>query len=270
MTSEQAKAALAKARPPREAGSDHPRAAPGGVPGRSKDRLTDVILAAFTEHVKTSGLKPGDRLPSEGELCRTYDVSRTVVREVIASMKARGLVDARRGSGLFVGEGSRDAMLTIDAQDAARIGEVLEVLELRLSVEVEAAALAAERRGDAALCEVREAQADFDAAMRAGDTGSRADFMFHRAIAAATGNRRFVQFLEGLETVLIPRKVLGAKIKPRDRGPAYLEMIGREHAAIADAIAARDVEAARAAMRLHLEGSRNRYRDWRLAGAPER
>jgi DNA-binding FadR family transcriptional regulator len=86
----------------------------------------------------------------------------------------------------------------------------------------------------------------------------------HRAIAGATGNAHFEQFLEFLGRFIIPRRSI--RIEPGMRSPrrAYLETIQREHCAIAAAIAAKDGAAARAAMRSHLVNGRERYR--RLMG----
>ena len=85
------------------------------------------------------------KLPSEGELVATYHVSRTVVREAISQLRARGMVETRRGIGTFAREPDGRDRVSAASVDHATLAEVLALLELRISLETEAAALAAKR-----------------------------------------------------------------------------------------------------------------------------
>jgi DNA-binding FadR family transcriptional regulator len=206
-----------------------------------------------------SGAVPvGKKLPGELALAAGHGVSRTVVREAIAALRADGLVEARQGAGVFVTAREPPAR-AFQRLDPSRISSVIEMLELRAAVEIEAAALASERRSPAQAEAIREASDAIAARIAAGEPTTDADFAFHLAIAEATNNARFPEFLRMIGARLIPRRALreeGGEAAPAD----YLAQIQNEHRAIAEAIAARDEAAAREGMRVHLKGSQSRYR----------
>jgi GntR family transcriptional repressor for pyruvate dehydrogenase complex len=137
-------------------------------------------------------------------------------------------------------------------------------MELRLAVEVEAAAVAAERANRKQIATIRSAWRAIDAALKRGDGAVAQDFAFHRAIADATGNRQFPRFLEFLGSHVIPRQsVRLSQDTPAERR-AYLKRIQQEHERIVAGISAQDPVEARRAMREHLTRSLERYRN--LAG----
>ena len=140
-----------------------------------------------------------------------------------------------------------------------RVATVIETIELRSALEIEAAGLAAERRDAAQASAILEAADLIDALILKGEPTSGADRALHLVIADASRNPTFRELLETLGSRLIPREALrvqGAAPTP----PDYLRKIQKEHRCIAEAIVARDAAAARNAMRRHLIGSRNRYR----------
>ncbi|MBT7580324.1 MAG: FadR family transcriptional regulator, partial [Candidatus Marinimicrobia bacterium] len=97
--------------------------------------------------ITSSKLKPGDKLPTEQKLVEAYGVSRTVVREAIAALRADGLMESRHGVGVFVlvpPKKSDDFRFL--GEDPGRASSVVETLELRAAVEIEAAMIAAQRR----------------------------------------------------------------------------------------------------------------------------
>lgn len=201
----------------------------------------------------------GDRLPSEARLCEEFGVSRTVIREAIAVLRADGLVEARRGSGVFVISDTIGGDLPFGDIDYDSISSVIEMLELRIAVEVEAAALAARRHAPAQIERIMDRAADVHEQARAGQPTSDADFALHLAIAEATNNPRFGEFLRMLGPNAIPRHALRPKGAERAPG-AYIDLIDAEHRAIVQAILEGDEATAMAAMRRHLEGSQKRYR----------
>ena len=225
--------------------------------------LAEQVIAHLAAEIRGGRLAPGARLPTEQELTRTMGVSRTVVREAVAALRADGLVVTRRGSGAFVADPGAGPF-RIAAAPAAPIGDVLDVMELRLSVEIEAAALAAERATQRQRAAVVAALRAIDQALRRGEGAVAEDFAFHRAIALATGNRQFPRFLEFLGGHVIPRQSVRLSLDTPAGRRAYLERIQREHARVAAAIAAGDSAEARRAMRDHLTRSLERYRN--LAG----
>ncbi|MFW2545125.1 FadR/GntR family transcriptional regulator [Primorskyibacter sp. 2E107] len=201
----------------------------------------------------------GSRLPSEARLCEEYGVSRTVVREAVASLRADGLVEPRRGAGVFVVRDSIDNGLAFTDVDFDRVSSVIEVLELRTAIEVESARIAAVRRSAVQIESIFEAASEVSRRVQAHETTSEADFAFHIAIAEATNNPRFAEVLRMLGAAAIPRKALqkGSGVRAPD---SYLAFIDEEHRRIVDAILEQDAEAAASAMRLHLEGAQKRYR----------
>lgn len=203
--------------------------------------------------------RPGEKLPSEAKLTEAHGVSRTVVREAIAALRADGLVEPRRGAGVFVLEPGAAHAQPFQNIDYARISSIIELLELRGAVEMEAAALAALRRSPAQDEEIHEKHSAVQACIAAGKPTSAADYELHKAIAKATNNPRFLEFIELMGQNAIPRAALQSSAEDRT-STAYLTHIHEEHGRIVSAISNGDAEAARDAMREHLQGSQRRYR----------
>jgi DNA-binding FadR family transcriptional regulator len=205
---------------------------------------------------------PGSKLPSEAQLSEAHGVSRTVVREAIASLRADRLVEARQGAGVFVLEpqpGPDATILALQNIDPERVSSMIEVLELRTAVEVEAAGLAALRRSPAQEEMILDRHDAVRACFDNGVSSAEADFALHLAIAEATNNPRFRDFLAMIGKNIIPRAALSADSSERDQAD-YLKMIDNEHRAIVVAISNGDEDGAREAMRRHLRGSQARYR----------
>jgi len=233
---------------------------------RPRTNLVAELTDTLRREILENRLSPGDRLPTESALGASAGVSRTVVREAVASLKAEGLVETRQGAGAFVLElPPRAGQPRIEHATAE---DILSVLELRLAIEVEAAALAAERRTEADLAALRQALADFDTARRAGNDGLEADANFHRALAAATQNPRFHQYLEELGEFAFPRRHLPEAVRDTMVLKDDLTLVAREHETIYEAVAAGDGATAARTMRLHLGGSRARYTARMRARAP--
>jgi DNA-binding FadR family transcriptional regulator len=225
---------------------------------RKKRNLAQGVVEAVSEAIRQGALKPGDKLPTESAIMEQHGVSRTVVREAISHLQAAGLVQTRHGIGTFVLEPPQ-AGLGIGS-DIVTVLDVLAILELRISLETEAAWLAASRRTEQQVTELGQALADMQRAMAQGRTSVDADQRFHRLIAEATGNRYFVEIMGQLGKAIIPRARLDTPGLASDRPADYLDRVNREHEDIYNAIARRDPEAARAAMRTHLSNSRERLR----------
>ncbi|MFZ4808952.1 MAG: FadR/GntR family transcriptional regulator [Hyphomicrobiaceae bacterium] len=222
--------------------------------------LTDEVVEQLAAEIRGGRLLPGSRLPTEQALMVALGVSRTVVREAISALRAEGLVVTRQGSGAFVAADTRRIPFRIESDGLASIEDVINVMELRLAIEVEAAALAAERATPAQLGQIDAAVLAIDTALRNGDAAVTEDFEFHRAIAAATGNPQFTQFLVFLGRHVIPRQSIRSALVSGAEQSTYMEVIQKEHARISSAIHARDPAEARRAMRAHLSKSLARYR----------
>ena len=218
------------------------------------------LVEALGDRIRDGRLAAGDKLPTEAEVMAEFGVSRTVVREAISKLQAAGMVETRHGIGTFVvGPGDASAF-RIEPQQLATLRDVVAVLELRIGVETEAAGLAAQRRTAANLAAMRAALAAFAAAVEEGRDAVAADFQLHSEIARATQNEHFAGLMATLGAQIIPRARLEASGVIDPQRQAYLRRVNAEHESIVDAIAAKDADAARAAMRTHLANSRERRR----------
>jgi DNA-binding FadR family transcriptional regulator len=218
--------------------------------------LAHQVVDRVRSEIASGKLAPGARLPTEQEMIAAFGVSRTVVREAVAALRAEGLVATRQGVGAFVAEETQLRPFRIDPGGLASIGEVIQVMELRTGVETEAAGLAAERATRTHLKALDLALKAVDAALKRGEGAVEEDFGFHRSIAEATGNPHFVRFLEFLGRYIIPRQ--SVRLHAPDPA-AYLAIIQAEHRDILSAIRRRAPGEARTAMRRHLTNSRARY-----------
>ncbi|GAA1140496.1 FadR/GntR family transcriptional regulator [Nesterenkonia lutea] len=216
---------------------------------------TAGLVAHLRQQILEDTLAIGAKLPSESELIAEHGVSRTVVREALTQLRADGLIHTRRGTGSFV--------LTAPTQtpSAAMIAprtaaERVSLIEYRIAVECEAAALAAQRRTEAQLRGLGEALAAFAAAGDHPATAVEHDFAFHRALAEASTNPHLQKAVADLGPAMIsmPRTRLEA-------GAVRHQLAAQEHRSILDAVAESDSAGAAAAMRAHLSASRRRVLD---------
>ena len=199
------------------------------------------------------------RLPSEAALTRTYSVSRTVVREAIAALRAEGLVEARKGSGVFVLDQQLQPKQPFSDLDIGRVSSAIELLELRSAVEIRSAGLAATRRSATQLEALIDCHRTLVQLVSLGEPTRDADFAFHYAIAEATQNQRFAEFLLVIRQGIVPRTVLGQSAADPELKAPNPHLVA-EHEHILDAIMEGDAAAAEAAMQTHLENSLARYR----------
>lgn len=228
-----------------------------GTAGAPRAKLSARIVDALRSELLGGGIRPGSKLPTEAQLTEQFGVSRTVVREAIAALAADGLVETRQGAGMFAVP-QRFAALSNRAAD--KISIAINVLEVRIGIEVESAGLAAERRNPSQDAAIQEAFFEFDRLLALDVATGKTDFAFHRAIAAATNNPFYVEVLDALGARLIPCDVTSPwgtdSVLTRD----YQEGLQTEHMQIMNAISAGDPVGARAAMRAHLTNSQDRYR----------
>lgn len=223
--------------------------------------LRALVAGALRREIEEGDYAPGDQLPTEPVLVTRFGYSRTVIREALAELRADGLVESRHGVGVFVlgpRASAEESQLFSVATD--KISDIIEELELRIGIEVEAAGLAALRSSPAQEAEIQFHVDNFRALVAAGKATDNADFEFHMAIARATNNTRFVTFLQHIGRRIIPRVKFRTVMGGVDPLPSRDQTILQEHAQVADAIAARDADGAREAMRRHLQGGIKRYR----------
>jgi GntR family transcriptional repressor for pyruvate dehydrogenase complex len=238
-------------------------AAHASSPVQARRRARSLALElvdALSVRIREERYPAGTRLPTEAELVTEFGVSRTVVREALSRLQAAGLVQTRHGIGTFVVGLGDSAPFRVSAAQMSTLQDVIAVLELRMAIETEAAALAARRRDETHLARMREALDAFADAVDDGRDAIVPDFQFHQEIARATGNSRFVDVMSALGAAAIPRSRLPGTTERSDEQTAYLRHVNAEHRSILEAVALGDAEGARAAMRMHLANSRERRR----------
>jgi GntR family transcriptional regulator, transcriptional repressor for pyruvate dehydrogenase complex len=227
----------------------------------AKKTLAWKVADELRRQIEGGDYAPGDKLPIEPVLVEKFGFSRTVIREAIAALRADGLLESRHGVGVFVlGPKQPSETLALFTAATDKISDIIEELELRIGIEVEAAGLAALRSSPAQEAEI-QAQLDIFAQLVAdGESTDEADFHFHMAIASATNNVRFKTFLAHIGRRIIPRVKFRKAMGGIDPLPNRDRILLAEHAEVVDAILARDPEQARDAMRRHLLGGIKRYR----------
>jgi DNA-binding FadR family transcriptional regulator len=228
--------------------------------GTRRENLAETVIRELSNRIDIGTYGPGEKLPSEQALCKEFNVSRPVIREAVASLRLGGRLIARQGVGVFVVE-----------QDVKRIGYALstavddvraaaQILELRLGIETESVARAAERRSPTSMADITKAFDRFNALDGTDlEEEAKADFEFHLAIARATNNPHFTQLLEALGPDIIFDLHLKHGQSTGKSRQAHIKKIGREHGAILSAITMGDINGARNALRKHLEESLSRY-----------
>ena len=172
-------------------------------------------------------------------MTEVFGVSRTVVREAIASLAADGLVEPRQGAGVFVREQPSAAFGSMALEIGNKISRALNVIEVRMGLEIESAGLAALRRNGAQQAAIQEAFFEFDRLLARDEATGRTDFDFHRAIAAATNNPFYVEVLDALGTRTIPCDITSPWGTDSVLTREYQEGLQQEHLAILKAITAR-------------------------------
>jgi GntR family transcriptional regulator, transcriptional repressor for pyruvate dehydrogenase complex len=220
--------------------------------------VSDLIARRILEVIGSDRLRPGDRLPPERELATMLGTSRPSLREALQALKARGWVDIRHGSGVFVA----DPATTRSLREALMAEEVSlrELFDMREVLELPAAAWAAKNTGSTRLAAVQEA---YESLMEAAGAGGRhaeagidwrrlqdLDAAFHLRIVEAAGNR----FMARTQGVL--QEILAAGMGTTLRLPGRLEKSRGEHARILAAVMSGNPVAARRAALTHINGAR--------------
>jgi DNA-binding FadR family transcriptional regulator len=219
------------------------------------ENLPQKVVALLLRDIEGGVLEPGSRLPTEQQLSATLGVSRNVIREAIAQLRADGLVEARQGVGAFVLAPEQRAAIRIDRHTLLEAGNIERLFELRSLLETEAARLAATRHTTSQIAAIKAHLDRMGGEERWEDGSIDADLAFHREVARATGNGYIYTFISFVceqirQTIYIARRI----------NPLHdlVRLNVAEHVRIFEAIRDRDPELAAKAMRAHIEGAAER------------
>ncbi|MCC6675217.1 MAG: FadR family transcriptional regulator [Thermomicrobiales bacterium] len=209
--------------------------------------LAGVVMQRIEDYVRDQPLGPGDPLPSQHELAHQLGVSRPVVREALQGLASRGVLEIRPGSGVYISDPAAtphdDVWLEIATHQAA-----LEALEARMVIEVEMAALAAERATEDDFARMDRVLARIKRASSRGQPVARITGDFHRMLARSCHNSMLYRMSQSLARSLVSQGIRVEQALPDVLAGEY-----ENHLRLREAIASRDPNRARAEMRLHLE-----------------
>jgi GntR family transcriptional repressor for pyruvate dehydrogenase complex len=224
-------------------------------------RLSDKVADMMLDTIVSRRLNVGDRLPSERELGEQLGVSRTVVREAVRALVAKGLIEVRSGSGLRVA--AVDASMVSESMGLYMLGgqfDFGQVHEVRKMLEVHIAGVAADRANEEDVQGLEDACDRMEAALGDVDRAAELDVEFHRLIADSTQNNLFLVLLDSIGNAQL-------EIRRSNIGAGHGAETVRQHRAILSGIAAGDSNRARAAMSKHLDTVE---RFWRRSHPPSR
>lgn len=216
-------------------------------------RLSEEVSAELEARIQRGDYAPGAQLPTEKVLAETFGVSRAVVREAIARLKADGLIETRQGSGAFVAENPKSLNFRLTPTGGEGL---LHIFELRAMIEATIAELAARRRTAEDVAAMRESLKRMDEALASEANGAEADDDFHLAIASATHNPYVLRLAEFLGRQFSESRRLAWIDHPQ--GMESPREAQREHYLLLEAVAAGDPAAARQASKIHLRGAAER------------
>ena len=214
------------------------------------DRSYQKLAAQIGGLIAEGEFEVGARLPSERALAERFDVSRTLVREAIIVLEIQGLVEVRGGSGIYVCAPGASQNRSTNFSLAAGPGP-FELLRARCLIESEVASVAAEARTDADLDRIFAALAAMREHMNDKAANESADRLFHLRVAEATGNSVLLQMVTGLwDHTKAP---IWSQLESHFHTPELRRASQDDHQGIFSALLERNAEAARAAMRGHIE-----------------
>jgi DNA-binding FadR family transcriptional regulator len=219
------------------------------------ETLPRRVAQLISRGIEAGDLNPGSRLPTEQQLAETFGVSRNVVREAVAQLRADGIVEARQGLGAFVMSPEQRTAIRIDKDALESADNMRQLFELRRILETESATLAANRRSKKQLAAIKAALDRMGGEERWEEGSIEADLAFHREIAKATGNSYIHTFIS-----FVCEQIRRSIHYARMTNPLHdlVEVNVGEHVRIYEALAAGDPEAAGAAMAAHIAGAAER------------
>ena len=222
---------------------------------RKRKKISELIVDELIDQIRTGKLVVGQQLPNERSLAESMGVSRMPLREAIHALGQAGILETRHGEGTF-----------INAYDSEKLGRTLywfslldkttlyELVETRKVLEAEAAKFACRNATEIEVEEIRQAMVEREELINSGLSDEQnvkkrfgADRRFHEAIARASHNSIFMNFLMAIHSTLEMQQQAAAHV---DSVPEHTSVV---HRAVYDAILARDEVQAEQAMKEHLD-----------------
>jgi DNA-binding FadR family transcriptional regulator len=218
-------------------------------------RLSVVVVRVLVDRIVSGEYPPGSLLPPEPALCESFDVSRTVVREAAKALEEKGLARARRGQGTTITSPDEWNLLDPAVLDAAvrhddTMGTLDDVVEARVALECQMIRAAAQRMTSTDLEELALLLSEMEADIKVPERYNETDTRFHDLIHRCSGNRLGRSIIRSIH----PFARASTRYSP-PMGEEDIRQSHRQHVAIYERLAARDVEGATVAMAEHISGS---------------
>jgi len=218
----------------------------------------EEITEQLKRQILDGKLKVGDKLPSTKEMSERFGVGRSTTREALSALKAMGLIEIRQGGGCTVIRSEPEPEIKLPELESLRLNRetLLELIEVRQSLEVSIASLAAEKRTEEDAATLQRIVKEMELAVGNDLEGERTDIEFHLALVKATRNSMLSKVLDSIMTPmeLAIREVRRVELYSNR---TVAERLLEEHSAICEAVVARDAAAAAEGMKRHLRNIEN-------------
>jgi len=215
-------------------------------------RIYEKIADHIKQQILDGKLKPGDKLPSDKELCQHYSVGRSTIREALSALKIMGLIESRQGEGSTICKVDPEDVKMPDFSGFLLSDQsILELMEARKLLEISNAEVAASRRTDEDLMKFQQILNRMQVHLLNEEESKKEDMLFHHTIAEATHNTIMVKLLETISEQM--DKAMREIRRAGFLNPASAQRLLAEHTAIYQAIKDQDAEKAQQSMKSHLE-----------------
>jgi GntR family transcriptional repressor for pyruvate dehydrogenase complex len=229
-------------------------------------KMTTVrIYERIADHIKQKildgTLKPGDRLPSDKELCQLYSVGRSTIREALSALKIMGLIETRQGEGSTVCKVDPDDVRMPDFSGFLLSDEtILELMEARKLLEISNVEVAANKRSDQDIEKFKQIIDQMEINLLNDEESEKEDMLFHHTIAVATHNNIMVKLLDTISEQM--EKAMREIRRLGFINTTSAKRVLLEHKNIYEAIREQDIEKAQKSMKDHLEHFEQEIRNY--------
>jgi GntR family transcriptional repressor for pyruvate dehydrogenase complex len=219
-------------------------------PVKRQEKLSVQVADQIMDLIAEGKLQEGDRLPAERDLCDTFDVSRTVIREAVSILEAKGLVSSITGSGTYVRSIQAEDVvnsLGLYISTMSKSVSMMHLLEVRRVIETQVARFAAERATQEDIDDLETLWMDMCQRIEAPEDFAKKDLEFHVRLARASGNPLFEIVLLPLTDVLLQLIYVGSVV------PGTPEEACDYHRRVVEAVRSGDADKAVEAVVNHLK-----------------
>jgi GntR family transcriptional repressor for pyruvate dehydrogenase complex len=213
-------------------------------------RISDQVFDQIRELIYRGKLKPGEKLMTERELAQAMNVSRTTIRDAIQRLVTMGLITQKQGQGTFVKSLAAVQENPLAKAMEAQSATLVDLLEVRLGLECNAASLAAQRADETDITAMAQSIDEMQQEVNSGRLGTEADTGFHMAIAYAAKNPLHILIMRNFYDYLFHS--IRENLASLYEDPENVEKIFAQHQAILEAISSRDPDRAYASMNIHI------------------